>query len=272
MTVSARCNATSAAAVTRKTNKSTTMGRSSAVIQRRRESVRARAGDLEPDNISVLVCGGNGVAMDVFRQLTEKGTWATVLQRHETNRKEIEAVGGFLVKGDALEPKSVEKAMNQSDEYDAVVSTIGGTPADPRADSEANIALIDAAAAKGVGKFVLVTSIGVGDSADAPPPNVFDALKPVLIEKAKAEEHLKAVSAKTGMEYAIVRPGGLKSEPATGTAVFTDDKSICGAIHREDVADLVIKCVLKAKTNGKVLSAVDKAQLLEQPDFATFEV
>ena len=49
--------------------------------------------------------------------------------------------------------------MNQSDEYDAVVSTIGGTPADPRADSEANIALIDAAAAKGVGKFVLVTSM-----------------------------------------------------------------------------------------------------------------
>jgi nucleoside-diphosphate-sugar epimerase len=110
----------------------------------------------------------------------------------------------------------VTKAMNQSDEYDAVVSTIGGTPADPRADSEANIALIDAAAAKGVGKFVLVTSIGVGDSADAPPPNVFDALKPVLVEKAKAEEHLKAVSAKTGMPYVIVRPGGLKSEPATG--------------------------------------------------------
>ena len=54
MTVSARCNATSAAAVTRKTNKSTTMGRSSAVIQRRRESVRARAGDLEPDNISAV--------------------------------------------------------------------------------------------------------------------------------------------------------------------------------------------------------------------------
>ena len=146
-------------------------------------------------------------------------------------------------------------------------STIGGRRG-PTRGFEANTFI--AAAAKGR-KFVLVRA-GVGDSADAPPPNVFDALKPVLIEKAKAEEHLKAVSAKTGMEYAIVRPGGLKSEPATGTAVFTEDKSICGAIHREDVADLVIKCVLKAKTNGKVLSAVDKAQLLEQPDFATFEV
>lgn len=242
------------------------------VIRNVRSVIARAGGDLEPDNISVLVCGGNGVAMDVFRQLTEKGTWATVLQRHETNRKEIESVGGFLVKGDALDPKAVDKAMNQSDEYDAVVSTIGGTPADPRADSEANIALIDAAAKKGVGKFVLVTSIGAGDSAGAPPPNVYEALKPVLIEKAKAEEHLKKVSAATGMAYVIVRPGGLKSEPLTSTAVLTEDTNICGAIHREDVADLVIKCVLKAKANGKVLSAVDKAQLFDQPEFVPFEV
>ena len=45
--------------------------------------------DLEPDNISVLVAGGSGVAMDVFRQMTAAGTWVTVLQRHEDNRKEV---------------------------------------------------------------------------------------------------------------------------------------------------------------------------------------
>ena len=107
---------------------------------------------------------------------------------------QIESLGGFLVKGDVFDPKSVKKALNLVEEYDAVVSTVGGTPADPKADSEGNIALIDACVAKGIKKFVLVTSIGTGDSKSAPPQNVYDALEPVLIEKEKAEEHLKKIA------------------------------------------------------------------------------
>jgi len=234
--------------------------------------VSPRCADLEPDNISVLVAGGGGVAMDVVRQITAAGSWVTVLQRKEDFRSEIEAMGAFLCKGDALEPKDVAKAYRMVEEYDAVVSTIGGTPADPRADSEGNIALIEAAAEKGVPKFVLVTSIGTGDSAGAPPPNVYDVLKPVLLEKEKAEAHLREVCEANDMEFVIVRPGGLKSEPATNMGVLTEDTSICGAINRADVAQLVVKCVLKEKCNGKVLSAVDSEQLFDQPEFAVFEV
>merc|ERR1712100_228233 len=227
------------------------------VIKRRSIVKTMIRSDLEPDNISVLVAGGSGVAMDVFRQLTAAGTWVTVLQRHEDNRKEIESVGGFLVKGDVFDPK----ALKLVEEYDAVVSTVGGTPADPKADSEGNIALIDACVAKGIKKFVLVTSIGTGDSKSAPPQNVYDALEPVLIEKEKAEEHLKNIAKEKGIDFVIVRPGGLKSEPRTNTAVLTENTNVCGAIHREDVAALTMMCVLKDKANGKVLSAVDKAQL-----------
>ena len=56
---------------------------------------------------------------------------------------------------------------------------------------QGNINLIEAAAKKGVKRFILLTSIGVGDSKDAPPQQVYDVLKPVLIEKGKAEERLK---------------------------------------------------------------------------------
>ena len=42
----------------------------------------------------------------------------------------------IVVKGDALNPDQVQKAFDQIEEVDAVVSTIGGTPADPQADSQ----------------------------------------------------------------------------------------------------------------------------------------
>jgi uncharacterized protein YbjT (DUF2867 family) len=77
------------------------------------------------------------------------------------------------------------------DGLDAVVSSVGGTVENPEADGQGNINLIKAAAEAGVKKFVLVTSIGTGDSKRAPTPQVYDILKPVLLEKEKAEEALR---------------------------------------------------------------------------------
>lgn len=55
------------------------------------------------------------------------------------------------------------------------------------------------------------------------------------------------------MAYTIIRPGGLKSEPATGKGALTEDTSVCGSITREDVANLVIKALLSNKTDNKVM-------------------
>lgn len=56
----------------------------------------------------------------------------------------------------------------------------------------------------------------------------------------------------SGLEFTIIRPGGLKSEPASGTAVLTEDNTVCGAVHREDVANLVVDALLSDKAANKV--------------------
>jgi len=54
------------------------------------------------------------------------------------------------------------------------------------------------------------------------------------------------------MEYVIIRPGGLLSEPATDCGVLTEDIDVSGRIHREDIAQLVIKALFTDSTTNKV--------------------
>lgn len=51
-------------------------------------------------------------------------------------RSEIESMGAILVKGDAMDKDAVQKVFNSVDDIDAVISTIGGTPANPHVDSQ----------------------------------------------------------------------------------------------------------------------------------------
>eukprot|EP00208_Stichococcus_sp_RCC1054_P004233 CAMPEP_0206139950 /NCGR_PEP_ID=MMETSP1473-20131121/7823_1 /ASSEMBLY_ACC=CAM_ASM_001109 /TAXON_ID=1461547 /ORGANISM="Stichococcus sp, Strain RCC1054" /LENGTH=284 /DNA_ID=CAMNT_0053533905 /DNA_START=174 /DNA_END=1028 /DNA_ORIENTATION=+ len=232
-------------------------------------AVSALGTQLEPDNASVLVAGGGGIALDVTRKLKDAGAWVWMLQRSHSRAAEIEGMMALIIKGDAMNPEQVQAAFDQIEEVDAVVTTIGGTPADASADSEGNINLIKAAMKKGVKRFVLVTSIGTGNSKDAPPQQVYDVLEKVLVQKGKAEDFLINES---GLEYTIIRPGGLKSEPATGQGVLTEDNTVCGAVYREDVAQLVVKALLSPKAAYKVLSAVDRTQMMGDPQFEDFQL
>lgn len=99
------------------------------------------------------------------------GAWVMAFNRSDVRRKDIEAMGALLAVGDALDPASIDKALATT-EFDVMVSTVGGTPQDPTADSQGNINLIEAAEKAGVKKLVLVTSVGVGDSKEAAPPQV----------------------------------------------------------------------------------------------------
>jgi nucleoside-diphosphate-sugar epimerase len=147
----------------------------------------------------------------------------------------------------------------------AVISTIGGLPKDgERADYLGNKNLIDAAVKARVQKFILVSSIGSGESVVAIPPQALETLRPVLLEKEQAEKHL----IESGLTYTVIRPGGLKSEPPTGNGVLTEDYKVAGTIHRADVAQLVCKCLDSDVANNKIISAIDRQMTYGQVSFA----
>lgn len=206
----------------------------------------------------VFVAGGTkGVGRCIVDQLVAQERDVVVLARNIEDCTALNAYSTRItaIQGDAFIIKDVENAM---DGCDAAITTLGGSTTDTgsRIDYEGNNNVIESAGILGVTRVVLVTSIGCGTSKAAAPPTVFDALKEVLLAKEKAENIL--IKYYTNMNWTIIRPGGLKSEPGTGCAILTEDATTAiGSIHREDVAALVLQALDSPHTERKVLSAID---------------
>ena len=217
------------------------------------------------EKIHIFLAGASrNLGLEIAKCLAAQKMQVTALLRSPATSTELEAMGIKVVTGDALDAAAMEAAMAGGEPIHAVISTIGGLPKDIEiSDYLGNKNLIDAAVKAGVQKFILVSSIGSGNSAGALPSQALETLRPVLIEKEKAENHL----IESGMIYTVIRPGGLKSEPATGNGILTEDCRVAGSIHRADVAQLVCQCLVSDAASNKVLSAVDKQMVYGNPEF-----
>jgi nucleoside-diphosphate-sugar epimerase len=211
---------------------------------------------------NVFVAGASrGVGFEVVKGLRQRGYRVAALLRTDDTRPQLEALGAEVCIGDALDPDVINATVRCfGDEPFAVVTTLGGkgfTRDEPRCDYLGNRHLVDAVKGLPCERFILVSSIGVRESAVALPEPVLETLRPALLAKAKAEEHLMV----SGVPFTIVRPGGLLSDPATGTGVLVTDERIAGSITRADVAELVMRCLSSAQAVNQVLSAVDRDRL-----------
>ena len=79
-------------------------------------------GDIDPDNASILVAGGGGVALSVARRLKDAGAWVWMLQRSDVRRPEIEKMMAVVVRGDATSKEDVDKAFGQIEDVAALVA------------------------------------------------------------------------------------------------------------------------------------------------------
>jgi nucleoside-diphosphate-sugar epimerase len=125
---------------------------------------------------------------------------------------------------------------------------------------------MDACAAAGVKRFVLVSAVDVRDRALPPPQwygaadrdrsdRVWAAIGPYMTAKFEADKELRMGNARRGLEYTIVRPGGLTLKPGTGK-VAAGKVSLGNGISREDVAMVVIECLKNRGTIGLAFDVV----------------
>jgi uncharacterized protein YbjT (DUF2867 family) len=108
------------------------------------------------------------------------------------------------------------------------------------------VKLITAAGATGIRRYVIVSSMGA--DPDAPGDDTFAVY---LRAKGKADADLAA----SGLDYTIVRPGGLTDDPGAGRVTLAP-KVERGSVPRDDVAAVLAAVLHEPGTAGLTLELV----------------
>ncbi len=109
-------------------------------------------------------------------------------------------------------------------------------------DQEGAIRLIDACAAAGVRRFVMLSSIGANN-----PEGQREAIRHYMRAKGGADAHLAA----SGLDYTIVCPGILNDDEPSGGVRLAASIGKWGKIARDDIADMIVACLDAPNTIAK---------------------
>jgi hypothetical protein len=129
-----------------------------------------------------------------------------------------------------------------------VVVALGGKTKDvgPTMLEDGTANIIAAMKANGVTRISVVTTIGAGDSMEQAPWAfrllMMTVMSSIMADKNK-QESLFLQGPGADLDYCIVRPGGLKSDPPTGIVNIAETEA--GAITRADVAAFCLDAVLE---------------------------
>jgi nucleoside-diphosphate-sugar epimerase len=196
----------------------------------------------------VAIAGGHGkIALQLTRLLHERGDRVRSLIRNPDHGDDVREAGGEPVVCDleAADEQTVAQAIEGAD---AVVFAAGAGPGSGSErkltmDLGGAVKLIAAAKGAGIRRYVIVSSRGA--DPDAPGDDTFSVY---LRAKGQADAELAA----SGLDFTVVRPGGLTDEPATGRVSVGGD----GSIPRADVAAVLVAVLDEPGTVGATFDLV----------------
>ncbi|MEU5430972.1 NAD(P)H-binding protein [Streptomyces olivoreticuli] len=202
----------------------------------------------------IVIAGGHGrIALRLERLLATRGDEVAGVIRRPEQAGDLLAAGAEPVVCD-LESASVEDIARHLETADAAVFAAGAGPGSgigrkDSVDRAAAALFADAAEAAGVRRFVVVSSMG----ADREPAEGTD---PVFAAYLRAKGAADAdVTARTGLDWTILRPGGLTDEPGTGRVALAGSTGR-GSVSRDDVAAVLAALLAEPGTAGRTLELI----------------
>jgi uncharacterized protein YbjT (DUF2867 family) len=195
--------------------------------------------------MEVVVAGGHGqVGVRLLALLAHGGHQARGLIRNPDHAADLSAIGAEPVVCDMEQLDDLTECCAGAD---AVVFAAGAGPGSGperkrTVDYGAAVKLMEA----GVSRYVMVSAISAGR-----PGEWSEQMRPYYEAKAGADERLM----ESGLDYTIVRPGGLTDDAGTGRVAIGTDLDR-GDIPRDDVAAVLLAVLETPGTVGKTFELV----------------
>ncbi len=202
----------------------------------------------------IVIAGGHGkIALHLAQQLHASGHEAVSLIRNPAHADDVTVAGGEPVVFD-LEQSSAAQLAEHLAGADGVVFAAGAGPVSTAArkltvDRDGATLLIAGATQAGVQRYVMVSSMGADDFD----PDSDEIFQVYLRAKSEADAALR----ESGLDWTIVRPGGLTDEPPAGE-ITIGERLERGTIPRADVAAVLLAC-LSGAASGRQFEVISGA-------------
>jgi uncharacterized protein YbjT (DUF2867 family) len=201
--------------------------------------------------VRVAIAGGHGqIALRLAKIMSERGDEVVALIRNPDHADEVRDAGAEPAVVD-LEHASEDEVANAINGSDAVVFAAGAGPGSGSERKETMdyggaVKLIAAAKQAGVGRYVIVSSMGANPTATGN-----DTFSVYLRAKGRADEAVRA----SGLDATVVRPGGLTNDAGTGR-VRLGENLPRGQVTRDDVAAVLVAVLDSPSTIGRTADLI----------------
>lgn len=184
--------------------------------------------------MKVIVFGASGKTGGMVVEKAKAAGHDVTAFTHDTD--EPPPSGVRVVSGDATNADVVRRGLAG---HDAVIDTIGGTTPWKDSGMETSVAkaIITGMKAEGVRRLIVVSAMGVGESADQAGFIYGKLLMPTMMrgvvqDKGHMEDEIDA----SGLDFVIARPAALSDDPENGALRVVPENEKAAHTRRGDLA------------------------------------